>query len=278
MGGTNDRDLQPELNDAQFAYISRLVYRMTGINLQPGKEVLVQARLAKRLRHLRMDSFAQYLEFVKQRGSAHELGAMIDVLTTNKTSFFREPVHFEYMRAHILPPLRSSGRRVRFWSAGCSSGEEPYSIAMILREEVPDIDHRDYRILATDISARVVARAQEGEYEGEHLENVPPALLRKHFTRCRKEPRPAYRVNDNIKALVRFARLNLMEPWPMNGPFDVIFCRNVMIYFDKPTQKALARRFWELLKPEGHLLIGHSESLSTSFLELRYVQPAVYIK
>lgn len=268
--------LSLELNEMQFEKISQLMHRSCGINLCHGKEELVKARLTKRLRALRMSNFAQYLRYLEREESGQELTSMIDTLTTNKTSFFREPQHFNYLRQQILPNLK--GHRIRFWSAGCSSGEEPFSIAILLREEMPDVDSRDVRILATDISVRMLEKARKAVYEQEVLRDIPPQLLQKHFTCVQPKPPRIYQVNDNVKTMVRLARLNLMEAWPMKGAFDVIFCRNVMIYFDKPTRQELVNRFWEFLQPGGYLFVGHSESLAALSHKFRYVQPAVYVK
>jgi chemotaxis protein methyltransferase CheR len=268
---------QAELSGAQFARISRMMHGLTGISLQAGKESLVQARLAQRLQSLGVD-FDQYLEHVSREQSTRELAAMVDALTTNKTNFFREAPHFDYLRIHLLPALRPAAERVRFWSAGCSTGEEAYSLAMTFREEIPNIDQRDWRILATDISGNVLARAREGVYAGREIEGIPPVLLRKHLDCSRAGCEQTYRVREEVKSIVTFARLNLMGPWPMTGPFDAIFCRNVMIYFDESTQRELVGRFYDLLKPGGHLFVGHSESLNGWFRGFRYVQPAVYVK
>jgi chemotaxis protein methyltransferase CheR len=270
--------LSPELDKSQFKQISDLVYRLSGITLPSGKEGLVKSRLAKRLRELGLDSFKAYMEYVERDGSGRELAIMVDSLTTNKTSFFREPQHFDFLRQRVVPNLRNRADGIRFWSAGCSSGEEPFSIAILLREEMPDVDRRDVRILGTDISARVLAKAREAIYDEETLQNLPPLLVRKYFTCVRTTPQRGYLVNESVRSLVRLARLNLMGPWPMKGPFDVIFCRNVMIYFDKPTRETLVQRFWKLLAPGGHLFIGHSESLTGLSHPFRYVQPAVYVK
>lgn len=268
--------LSLELNKTQFEKISRLLYRLCGITLYSGKEELVKARLIKRLRELEMRDFEQYIRYVERDSSGNELTIMTDMLTTNKTSFFREPQHFDYLRQHILPLLKE--RKVWFWSAGCSSGEEPFSLAILLREELPAMYRHDVRILSTDISVRMVKKAREAVYEQERLQGIPSQFLEKYFTCVKTKSRRVYRVNNNIRAMVRVARLNLMEEWPMKGLFNVIFCRNVMIYFDKPTRQKLIRRFWELIGPGGHLFIGHSESLSGLSHEFRYVQPAVYMK
>ncbi len=271
-------NLTIEMTQGQFEQVCRMLYDLCGITLHAGKEMLVRARLAKRLRALSLGSIDDYLTYLKQDTSGQEITHMIDVLTTNKTSFFREAQHFDYLREHVLPGRRSGGGSLRIWSAGCSTGEEPYSLTMLLHEELSDAARREVKLLATDISTRVLATAREGIYDEETARTVPPSLLQKYFA-CLGSERPArYRVKDHVRSLVRFARLNLMEPWPMRGPFDIIFCRNVMIYFDKPTQRALIHRFWEMLAPSGLLFVGHSESLTGASHEFRYVQPAVYAR
>ncbi len=268
---------QAALHPTDFEKISQIVYDCSGIRLTSGKEELVRSRLMRRLRALGINSFSNYLRYIKDDRTAKELHIMIDSLTTNKTSFFRENQHFEYMRAHVLPELKKRGMGARLWSAGCSSGEEPYSIAMLVREEWPQADQSDVRILATDISSRILAKAQAGEYEKETLKDVPRPYLSKYFTVNHSDAR-IFRVCDSIKRMVRFARLNLMDEWPMKGPFDIIFCRNVMIYFDSKTQGRLVQRFWDLLAPGGRLLVGHSESLVANSAGFKYVQPATYKK
>jgi len=262
------------LSNQLFAKIADTVYRLCGINLPPGKEELVKVRLGKRLRALGLGSYKAYLDLVQR--DAQELALMIDALTTNKTSFFREPQHFEFLRQHA--PSLLTAKRVRLWSAGCSSGEEPFTLAIVLSEAFSDLARRDLRILATDLSSRMVARVREAVYDEEVLREVPAALLQKYFERVPTKEGPAYRASEALRSLVRVAQLNLMEPWPMKGPFDAIFCRNVMIYFDKATQGRLVQRFGEYLKPGGHLFVGHSESLTGLSHELRYVKPAVYVK
>jgi chemotaxis protein methyltransferase CheR len=267
-----------ELSDDQFSRISKLVYRLCGINLRSGKEELVKARLTKRLRLLEMGSFDDYLRYVEADQSGQELTYMVDALTTNKTSFFREMEHFEFLQTQILPAIKDNGRRARFWSAGCSSGEEPYSLAMLLREELRDIDDRDIRILATDISNTVLNKARQAVYTQEVLSGMPALLLQRYFTCCNSKLPRMYRAKDSIRNMVTFAKLNLMGNWPMKGPFNTIFCRNVMIYFDKPTQEYLVNCFWELLGENGYLFVGHSESLACVSHQFSYVQPAVYVK
>lgn len=265
-----------ELTTQQFLKLSELVYRLAGINLKDGKEALVRSRLIKRLRALGLASFKEYLKYLESEAGGEEIDFMLDVITTNKTSFFREVEHFHYVRQRVIPEL--TGHRIRLWSAGCSSGEEPYSLAILLREAMPDIDRRDVRILATDLSIRMLEKAQRGVYERAALQELTPVLVQKHFVRTGLEERAVYQVHQALRGMVYYKRLNLMEQWPMRGPFDVIFCRNVMIYFDRATQERLINRFYELLRPGGHLFVGHSESLSAITHHFTYVQPAVYRK
>ncbi|PKN53030.1 MAG: chemotaxis protein CheR [Deltaproteobacteria bacterium HGW-Deltaproteobacteria-13] len=265
-----------KLSSSQFDKISRLVYQVSGIDLHEGKEELVKARLLKRLRHLRISDFDRYVKYLANDKSGKEIIAMVDVLTTNKTNFFRESEHLDFLRDEIIPGLPKGP--VRIWSAGCSSGEEPYSIAIVLCECIPDIGKRDVRILATDISDRMMERARQGLYDEETLKPVAPQLRLKYFNNVAAGTGRKYRVVPHLQSMVHFAKLNLMEEWPMSGLFDVIFCRNVMIYFDKPTQENLVRRFWSMLREGGYLLVGHSESLTFLNHDYRYLKPAVYQK
>jgi chemotaxis protein methyltransferase CheR len=267
-----------KLSRHQFDKISNLVYQISGIDLHEGKEELVKARLLKRLRHLRISDFDRYMKYMANDKSGVEVGAMVDVLTTNKTHFFRESEHLEFLRDEILPELPDGP--VRIWSAGCSSGEEPYSIAIVLCEAIRDIEKRDIRILATDISDRMIEKARQGIYDDETLKTLPPMFKYKYFnhvdTRIIHGHR--YKVGSQLQSLVSFAKLNLMEEWPMRGFFNVIFCRNVMIYFDKQTQEKLVKRFWSMLPEGGYLMVGHSESLTFLAHDYRYLKPAVYQK
>jgi chemotaxis protein methyltransferase CheR len=249
---------------------------LCGINLVPGKEGLVKTRLTKRLRALGLKNFEAYLRFLEENPA--EITTMVDFLTTNKTNFFREIHHFHYLRDVFLPAYKERRCSMRLWSAGCSSGEEAYSLAILLYEEFPDRARWDIRILATDISTRMLQKAREACYEEDAIQEVP-GLWRQKYLLCRgnRESR-IYQIKDEVRSMVRLARLNLMDHWPMKGPFDVIFCRNVMIYFDKPTQEKLVNRFWDLLAPGGLLLVGHSESLTTFPHKFHYAQPAVYVK
>jgi chemotaxis protein methyltransferase CheR len=263
---------------ADFADISRTVAEVAGIQLRAGKEGLVRGRLARRLRQLGHGSFREYLDHVQADASRRELAHMVDLLTTNKTSFFRESAHYDLLRERVLPEFAGAPGGLRLWSAGCSSGEEPYTMAMVLRDALPDAQFRAARVLATDISARVLERARAGAYTDDQTADVPPELLRRHFARADGAGGAAagWTAGAALRAPVRFAPLNLLGPWPMAGPFHAIWCRNVMIYFDKPTQAALVARFRALLAPGGYLCVGHSESLSAVDHGLAYVQPAAY--
>jgi len=270
-----------ELTEAQFNKISALVKNLCGLNLHNGKKELVKARLARRLRKLGLRNFREYMSYLADDTTGGELTAMLNALTTNLTRFYREAKHFDYLRSAVLPALQRDNRekrKIRIWSAGCSSGEEAYSIAMCLCEEIPDSERSGAKVLATDLATDMLEGAREGVYVPARLKELPPRLLAKYLVPVKTESERRYRVADPVRRLVSFARLNLVDPWPMKGPFHVIFCRNVMIYFDKPTQGELVDRFWEILSPGGTLFIGHSESLAGIRHGFRYVQPTVYEK
>jgi chemotaxis protein methyltransferase CheR len=263
----------PELSPADFRHIAALVRGVAGLNLRPGKEGLVRARLSRRLRALGLDGFPAYLARLRADPGDAELRAMVDALTTNKTSFFREARHFDHLATSVLPVLAVAGRAPCLWSAGCSTGEEPYTLAMVLRDTLPEPLLGLARILATDISARVLDHAAAARYAPDAVADVPEALRRRHLV-CEADGR--WRVVPELRRLVHLARLNLVGEWPMRGPFDAIFCRNVMIYFDRPTQARLVARFRALLAPGGHLFLGHAESLTGLAPGFAYAQPAVY--
>ncbi|MCA9728207.1 MAG: protein-glutamate O-methyltransferase [Candidatus Eisenbacteria bacterium] len=271
----------PRLSDEQFGGIQSLLKRVCGINLGDNKKELVQARLGKRIRQLGLDDYREYLEFLGADESGNELIDMVDALSTNVTSFFREGDHFDYLRDEILPRCHKeavrSGHRLRIWSAGCSSGEEPYSIGIQVAETL-DLRRWDFKVLATDISTRMVRLARRAIYEPDRLRSMEAKLISKYFLPTAPGATSALQVRDEIRGRVQVARLNLLERWPMKGPFDVIFCRNVMIYFDQPTRRQLIRRYHHLLAPRGTLFVGHSESLAGIDHDFRYIRPSVYEK
>jgi chemotaxis protein methyltransferase CheR len=256
------------------------MYDIAGVNLTETKRELVRSRLARRLRAKGWRSFSQYVDFVESRAGKEELALMVDVLTTNKTSFFREAAHFAFLRDRVVPGLQVRNGPVRVWSAGCSSGEEAYSLGILFREAFKQGPPRDVRILATDLSRRMLTRARKATYTEAQMEAVSPGLKSRYFLRVRDSAsnRWHYQVTPNLRNMVSFAPLNLVGEWPMKGPFQVIFCRNVMIYFDREIRAELVHRFRELLVPDGHLFVGHSESLNGLSHGLQYVQPAVYRK
>jgi len=258
----------------EYEELCRRIYTLCGINLA-GKVELVEARLSKRVSTMNLKNYEQYFQFVDDDRSGKEQIWMIDALTTNKTSFYREIQHFDFMSQHILPNFE--GRQMRIWSAACSTGEEPYSIAVQVREELPKIETRDVKILATDISTKVLKLAHEAVYQDATLAPVPKAWRAKYF-HAENAEKKTWRVTPDVRKMVRFARLNFLEEFPMKGPFDLIFCRNAMIYFDKPTQTTLVNRFYDLLKPDGFLFVGHSESLNGAPHNFKYIQPAIYQK
>ncbi len=271
-----------ELRDVDFEKISHLVYEQCGINLHAGKKELVKARLGKRLRKGKIRSFADYYRYVTAEGGIDELIAMIDSISTNLTSFFREESHFHKLREVVPAMIAASGSglhvpRLRIWSAGCSTGEEPYSLAITVRE-IADGREIDLRMLATDISTEALKTAAEGVYPKEKVKNIPPLLLRKYFQIGQRRWSGYYRVKKEIRDTMKFRRFNLMETLPVNSIFDVIFCRNVMIYFDKETQKNLIERFYGCLRKGGYFFVGHSESLTGLKHQFQYIEPSVYRK
>jgi chemotaxis protein methyltransferase CheR len=247
-----------------FRYLASLVHTRSGIVLGPHKMDMVYARLVRRLRALGLASFRDYCALIQSREGADEIGALINAITTNLTRFFRESHHFDHLRQVVLRDRRmrqatAAGRRLRIWSAGCSSGEEPYSIAMTLADGNPDLlTQWDTRILATDLDSSSLAKAQAGIYPASAVGELPKSARLRHFTVARGE---GWAVAPPLRQLITFKQLNLIGPWPMRGRFDAIFCRNVMIYFDAATKSELMRRFADLLAPDGWLYVGHSESL-----------------
>lgn len=255
--------------DKDFAYLSKLAGEVAGISLSSGKRELIYGRLVKRLRALGFSDFKQYCTLLKD-GSEEEVREerthFINAITTNVTSFFRENHHFEFMAETLLPELiakKGSASRpsLRIWSAGCSSGKEPYSIAMILKECIPDIDRWDVKILATDLDSNILEVARAGIYPKEHLKEIALDRRKRWFRAGRGMNENVIKVTDEIKNMVAFRQLNLTQEWPMKGVFDIIFCRNVTIYFGRDTRIDLLDRFAEYLDKDGCLFVGHSESL-----------------
>jgi chemotaxis protein methyltransferase CheR len=271
-----------DLRDIDYEKISRLVYEQCGINLHEGKKELVKARLGKRLREGNFKSFGEYYRHVLTDEGTAELISMIDSLSTNLTYFFREESHFQTLRNILklqVNPAKQDGlsEKMRIWSAGCSTGEEPYSLAMTIHESLNGCQG-DVKIMATDISTRVLHTADKGIFGKERLNNVPPAILKKYFQMGFGACEGQFLIKKSIRDMVQFSRFNLMDTPPSNYRFDIIFCRNVMIYFDKPTQEGLVNRFYRCLNRGGYLFVGHSESLTGLSHQLKYIEPSVYRK
>ena len=244
-----------------FDWMRGEIKARTGISLSENKRNLVYNRLVRRLRALNLESFEAYITHLKQ-GDGSELTEFVNAITTNVTSFFRERHHFDLLQRVIVPEALSSSRgepRLRLWSAGCSSGQEPYSMAISVLESGVRGAEAATKILATDLDTEMVELGEGGSYGRDRLSGLSPQHVERWFTRAEAGSR--YVAKPELKRLITFRTLNLMESWPMRGPFDVIFCRNVIIYFDRPTQDRLIERFTELLRVGGYLLLGHSESV-----------------
>jgi len=249
--------------DEDFNALRALVREHTGISLSEAKRELVYGRLSRRLRALGLQSFSQYRHLLTNDAEGQEMVEFCNAITTNLTSFFRELHHFEYLRDQVLAPLakRGSGQRLRIWSAGCSTGEEPYSIAMTVREALPEGARHDIRILATDLDSDVLSRARSGVYAQDRVKGLSTQRVGQFCREQREGSSVRYRVTPDLRELITFNQLNLMNALPMKGPLDVIFCRNVVIYFDKETQRDLFRRYAQLQRPGDILFLGHSESM-----------------
>lgn len=262
-----------KLKHSEFEKVRAIIYKYCGINIQDGKEALVQSRLMKRIRALKLGSFEEYIKLIEQNPGSREFIAMVDVLTTNKTNFFREAKHFDFIVNRILP--ESSGKDLKWWNAGCSSGEEPITCAITLLENRAAYRWSSARILATDISTDILNKAKQGIYDPGKMADVPETITRKYF-----EPvgNGSHRVIPEVRNMITYGRLNLTDKWPMKGNFGLIMCRNVMIYFDRETREWLVDRFREMLADGGYLFLGHSEGLSKNNKGFRNVAPAVYQK
>ncbi len=266
------------MSDAEFARFQTLVRDHSGINLRPEKRHLLVARLAPHLRDLSIATFSAYYQYLAADASGEELRTLINRITTNKTSFFREPHHFEFLASHLIPDIQRGGSKpLRIWSAGCSSGEEPYSIAIALREVLGPAQAREARILASDIDTEMLGQAQAGIYPLESLEAVSAQRLRRHFLRGFGACEGLAQVRPELKRMVEFRRINFTQPdWGVDSRFHAIFCRNVIIYFDRSLQNAIVTRLAGYLNPGGCFFAGHSENLHWLRDLLVTVEPTVY--
>ncbi len=275
----SDYQREFDFTASDFAYIRQLLKQQAGISLSDAKEDLVYSRLAKRLRITDINSFADYCNQVKQ--DPIEMGHLINALTTNLTAFFRENHHFEHLKNRVIPELvsaKATARKLRIWSAGCSSGQEPYSIAMALLESLPHPDLWDLRILASDLDSNMVETATQGVYPVDNLSGVSSQRMQRWMRKGVGANTGMARTSPELRALIKFRQLNLMDDWPMQAPFDLIFCRNVVIYFDKLTQQRLFDRFADQLTDGGWLYIGHSESLNSVSDRFQLMGKSIYRK
>ncbi len=270
-------DAPPVLHAREFEQIRALAYRHFGIDLGEGKHTLVEARIGRVLRDLGMKSFQHYFDYVTADKSGEALTKMVDVLTTNHTSFFREAQHFKLLGETVFPALNQRSQ-IHIWSAACSSGEEPYSIAMTMLERSRDLTLSRVKIRATDISTRVLETARKGIYAAEKLKDVSPELQHRYMLKGQNSAANSFRFKNEVRSLIDFEHCNLMQPLDQDYRCSVIFCRNVMIYFDKQTQQSLVQRLSHNLEDGGYLFIGHSESLNSISHGLEYVAPATYRK
>ncbi|PID90203.1 MAG: chemotaxis protein CheR [Bacteroidetes bacterium] len=269
-----------ELGDAEFARLSTFIYSTAGIKMPPAKRIMLQSRLQKRLVELGMSDFKTYTDYVlSERGQQEELVHMLDVVSTNKTDFFREPIHFDFLRDQVLPEFYDGGgRTLKVWSAGCSSGEEPYTIAMVISEFLKGRGGGlDYSIIGTDLSTRILSAAVNAVYKEDRVEGVPLEIKRAYMLRSKDRTNPTVRMVPDIRRKIRFQRLNFMDAsYNLNEMFDVVFCRNVLIYFDRATQEAVIRKQCAKLRKGGYFFLGHSESIMSMDLPLESIRPTIF--
>lgn len=267
-----------EFTREDFDYLRKLVTDTTGIIADDDKYTLYYTRLARRVRKLGLKNFTEYRNYLNANKEA-ELIELVNSVTTNLTAFFRENHHFEFLADSIIGKAKKRGdRKMRIWSAGCSTGEEPYSIAITLAENIPDLKSWDIKILATDIDSNVVKKASTGVYEMVRVDGMDKTRLKKYFKKGTGKNTGFVRVTDELQDMITFSQLNLLQQWPINDEMDCIFCRNVVIYFDKPTKAKLVDRFADLIKPNGYLLMGHSESLYKSTDRFQLLGKTIYQK
>ncbi|MDO9632887.1 MAG: protein-glutamate O-methyltransferase [Humidesulfovibrio sp.] len=280
QGASQDALHLMRMNDRIFERFSEFIKTELGIKMPASKKTLLEARLQKRLRELCMGSHEEYCEYLfSPSGMEEELSNLVDVVTTNTTDFFREPKHFDLLSSTVLPDLharKGSSRSVNIWSAGCSSGEEPYTLSMVLSEFGRVSPGFSFSILATDISTQVLRMAVRAIYPEAKIAPIPVECRKRYLLRSKDRSKKVVRISQEARSHVRFRRLNFMEEFSFDGQLDIIFCRNVVIYFDRQTQETLFSRFCRKLSPGGYLFIGHSESLAGMDLPLELVAPTVY--
>ncbi|MBN1181246.1 MAG: methyltransferase domain-containing protein [Bacteroidales bacterium] len=275
------RSFQAKLSLSEFKKLSEFIYTNYGIKMPEVKRIMLQSRLQKRLRALKMDNFKDYIEYVfSKEGQSHEIINMIDVVSTNKTDFFREPVHYDYINSYIIPSVidsKTSSRYIKVWSAGCSSGEEPFTLAITFEELKHLYPGFDYQIYATDISSTKLQEAVAAIYKEDKIENLPLNLKKKYFLKSKNREEKKVRIIENLRKKITFGRLNLMDSsYGINEKFDIVFCRNVLIYFDRITQESVINKLCNALKPGGFFFLGHSESITNFKVPLKQIKPTFF--
>jgi chemotaxis protein methyltransferase CheR len=268
------------MSNADFNRLSEFIYTDFGIKLPPAKKIMLESRLQKRLKALQLNSYKEYCDLIfSPQGQQEELIQMIDLVTTNTTHFFREPAHFDFLHRYVLPEYNRShtNKTLQLWSAGCSSGEEPYTLAMVLKEHADGSPLPDFNIFASDISSHVLQKAVKAVYSEDKIANIPLNLRKKYFLRSKDRGDPTVRLNAMIRSKVQFSQLNFMDN-ALHTPhdFDIIFCRNVLIYFDKVTQEKVIARLCQRLRKGGFFFLGHSESITGMKLPLEQLKPTVF--
>lgn len=272
-----------QMTDADFNRLSTFIYNDLGIKMPDVKKVMLQSRLQKRLSELKMSSFKEYIDFVFSReGQEQEIIRMIDVVTTNKTDFFREPIHFEFLTETAIPQLLAANPNMstlRIWSAGCSSGEEPYTLTIVLKEFAARNPGFDFEIMATDLSTKILDKAITAVYGEDRVSVIPMDLKRKYFLKSKDPSSKTVRVIPELRSKVSFRRLNFMDAqYHVDKEFDIVFCRNVLIYFDRETQQQVINKLSSKLKPNGYFFLGHSESITNMNVPLKQIKPTIFRK
>ncbi len=270
---------EAKLSSTDFLRLSNFIYTEYGIKMPPAKKIMLQSRLQKRLRELNLTSYKQYIDFVFSKEGQHEIINMIDVVSTNKTDFFRESAHFDYLSSVFLPEFMRGGIRktLKIWSAGCSSGEEPYTMAIVLAEYMLLNPLFDFFVYATDISTKVLQKAVTAVYAEDRVEIIPMSLKRKYLLRSKDKTKKSVRIVPQLRQKVMFNRVNFMDSnYSTPDNFDVIFCRNVLIYFDRETQEKVINKLCNYLKKGGFFFLGHSESITNMNVPLQQVKPTIF--
>ncbi len=269
-----------KLSNEDFDRLSNFIYSEYGIKMPPIKKVMLQSRLQKRLRDLNIVSFKDYVDFVfSKEGQDNEVIHMIDVVSTNKTDFFREPIHFDFLTNEGLPEMLQNQNHTltKIWSAGCSSGEEPYTISIVMQEFKEKNPGFDFSIFATDISSRILRSAVEAIYKENRVENLPLSIKRKYFLKSKDRDNPTVRVIPELRKKISFQRLNFMDnSYNVPDQYDIVFCRNVLIYFDRETQEKVISKLCSKLKVGGFFFLGHSESITNMQLPLKQIKPTIF--